>query len=922
MNAASPPVDIIVPVFRDFPLTVRCIESVLASDADMPFELVVINDCSPEPELLAWLREQAEAGRLTLLENEENLGFVQSVNRGMVLHPQRDVVLLNSDAEVANDWLDRLHACAWQDGDIGTVTPFSNNATICSYPFDGWTGGVPGSLGLAQLDRLFAEVNHGLSVELPTAVGFCMYIRRACLDETGLFDAGRFGPGYGEENDFSRRASNLGWRNLLAADVFVYHAGGVSFSTEREFLQKKALATLLELHPDYLDQVGDFIRRDPARPLRKAIDRMRAWHGPAELRHLREERALCDGGRADPRPVVLHVSHSWGGGIERWLADFRQADKNVRNLVLRSRSERNFAGWRVELMEPVVSDIPLQGWSLQEPIAAVSLEQGEYRQILDYIVGLHGVQAVFVSSLLGHDLAVLETGLPTVVVLHDYTPYCPAIYAWFDGVCTSCDGAKLSQCLQSNPLNEFWHNTTTDDWLQLREGFVRRLRAKNIRLAAPGQSICDGWWKFMPVLQEKGCEIIPHGLDTVLWPSLPQAEAGSDDRLRIVIPGRLNLHKGLPLLQSVLPDLLVHAELLLLGCGEQGELFSGLDGVRVIREYAHHEMAGHLADFAPDCALLLSILPESFSYTLSEMFAFGLPVLATRLGAFAERVVHGGTGLLFEPDRDMLLQTVEFVRQNRDRLDAMRESVSRQKLPDRKEMVTCHLQLLPTLQPRRQSLQECWQADVQEQERDRLGEISFLRGALRDASARLRERAARVEFLEEENKRLLAEKSALLNSTSWRLTAPVRGLKRLAKQNFRDGADVEGDMEAWFEPSATRIKGRHVFPPHVMEGVVRKKQPVLHSHLCHALGIPDRCRLLLLPELPDEAAMQLVLVWLEDHNAHHLLLQEGLEASLLPVELHAWKARRRVLECPGNFLAEDVLLAVDAVLTDGVLECP
>src|SRR5262249_39452413 len=159
-----------------------------------------------------------------------------------------DVVLLNSDTEVANDWLDRLHACAASDAKIATVTPFSNNATICSYPFHGWQGSVPGTLGLAELDRVFARANAGRVVDLPTAVGFCMYIRRPALDALGLFDAERYGRGYGEENDFCMRAAKVGWRNVLAGDVFVYHEGSVSFSVERFALQAAATKALVDAH--------------------------------------------------------------------------------------------------------------------------------------------------------------------------------------------------------------------------------------------------------------------------------------------------------------------------------------------------------------------------------------------------------------------------------------------------------------------------------------------------------------------------------------------------------------------------------------------------------------------------------------------------------------------------------------------------
>ncbi|MFC3216892.1 glycosyltransferase family 2 protein [Comamonas sp. JC664] len=70
----------------------------------------MINDASPEPELTAWLRELAQQdSRVRLLENDSNLGFVATVNRGMALNPSHDVLLLNSDTEVSHEWLDRLH---------------------------------------------------------------------------------------------------------------------------------------------------------------------------------------------------------------------------------------------------------------------------------------------------------------------------------------------------------------------------------------------------------------------------------------------------------------------------------------------------------------------------------------------------------------------------------------------------------------------------------------------------------------------------------------------------------------------------------------------------------------------------------------------------------------------------------------------
>jgi GT2 family glycosyltransferase len=266
-------VDVIIPVYRGLEETQRCLNSVLAFPQQTPHEVVVIDDCSPEPELSTWLRDLAETGAITLLINPVNTGFVNAVNRGMVLHPDRDVVLLNSDTEVHGDWLDRLRRHVLGDPMIGTVTPFSNNATICSYPrFCEDNYFSPFDNKLAELDTLFAEINNARTVEIPTAVGFCMYITRRCIEQVGYFDAQRFGRGYGEENDFCLRASELGFKHLLCADTFVYHQGAVSFGSEHQLLIRDAMERLRALYPFYDQLISAYVVRDPARQMRRGVD--------------------------------------------------------------------------------------------------------------------------------------------------------------------------------------------------------------------------------------------------------------------------------------------------------------------------------------------------------------------------------------------------------------------------------------------------------------------------------------------------------------------------------------------------------------------------------------------------------------------------------------------------------------------------
>jgi GT2 family glycosyltransferase len=283
-DAAVATVDVIVPVYGSRRFALQTIDSVLAAGGTVPYELVVVDDASPDHALRGELELLANKGLLTLLTNACNIGFVGSANRGLVLHAGRDVVLLNSDTKVFDGWLDRLMAALHGRPDTGTATPLSNAATILSYPVTLRDNNRLPGLDFALLDRLCAGLGEPV-VELPTAVGFCMAIKRACLDEVGVFDAERFGRGYGEENDFCLRATAAGWRHVAATNLFVWHQGGGSFGPEREVRLADALVTIGQLHPEYGTLVQSFIRRDPLQPVRAALDAARI--------------------RADPRPKFL-----------------------------------------------------------------------------------------------------------------------------------------------------------------------------------------------------------------------------------------------------------------------------------------------------------------------------------------------------------------------------------------------------------------------------------------------------------------------------------------------------------------------------------------------------------------------------------------------------------------------------------------
>jgi GT2 family glycosyltransferase len=281
MNSMRPPIDVIIPIHDALSDVERSVGSVLSSRNGVSLNCIAVDDASRDPLVRAFLGALERDGRLTVLRNETNLGFPASANRGLALHPDRDVVLLNSDALVFDGWLDRLIAVLRSTPEAATATPMSNNATILSYPAPLRNNDADLELSWAQVDALFAAVD-AEPVVIPTGVGFCMAIKRACLAVVGPFDEATFGAGYGEENDFCMRASRLGWVNLAAANVFVWHRGEASFGAAARVRRDRAQATLEQRHPGHAARIAAFIAEDPLRPIRTKIDAARLRAAPGE----------------------------------------------------------------------------------------------------------------------------------------------------------------------------------------------------------------------------------------------------------------------------------------------------------------------------------------------------------------------------------------------------------------------------------------------------------------------------------------------------------------------------------------------------------------------------------------------------------------------------------------------------------------
>jgi glycosyltransferase involved in cell wall biosynthesis len=260
LNVRRGDVVVCVPVFGAQELFLRCLDSIL-SHTSREIPILIADDCSPERELptlsLEIVRNHDRAAPVYYFRQPTNVGFVENMNCCFAMSAPADVVIVNSDCEVAAGWLEGLRSAAYCDTIIATATPLTNHGTLVSVPERNKPQpGLPEGLTLEEVAAAIGRTSQRLRPHIPTLIGHCAYIKRAALELVGGFDA-VFSPGYGEEVDFAQRCLLRGMGHVVADEVFVLHHGSASFgiSPERARLQHEHELLIAERYPYYHDWI-------------------------------------------------------------------------------------------------------------------------------------------------------------------------------------------------------------------------------------------------------------------------------------------------------------------------------------------------------------------------------------------------------------------------------------------------------------------------------------------------------------------------------------------------------------------------------------------------------------------------------------------------------------------------------------------
>lgn len=222
----TPQVSVIIPVHGKLNYTLACLRSIAHHGAKAPFEVIVVDDASPD-ETASVLGEIAG---LRLLRNAHNLGFIGSCNSGAAVACGSYFLFLNNDTQVTSGWLDHLLECFEQEPNCGIagsrlVYPDGRLQEAGGIVFsnaDGWNYGRFESPEDPRF-RYRRDVDY--------VSGASLMIDSAVFRQLNGFDS-RYSPAYYEDTDLAFATRAAGKRVIYQPESLVVHFEGISSGTD------------------------------------------------------------------------------------------------------------------------------------------------------------------------------------------------------------------------------------------------------------------------------------------------------------------------------------------------------------------------------------------------------------------------------------------------------------------------------------------------------------------------------------------------------------------------------------------------------------------------------------------------------------------------------------------------------------------
>lgn len=666
-------VDIVVPIYNAYEFTEECIKALLKYTDLTHHNLLLINDKSPDERILPLLKDYANRHQdknIIVLDNEENLGFVKSVNKGMK-YSQNDVVLLNSDTEVTKNWLEKMINCAYQNQYIATVTPLTNNGTIASVPDFPMDNELPKNMTLEEYAQMIEECSLNRFPELTTANGFCMFIKRSIINEVGFFDEVTFGKGYGEENDFCYRALNRGYIHILCDNTFVYHKGTQSFKKEnltadRTALIEEHMEKLRAKHPIYVDKTDHYLNVNPARDVQENVRINSELYGKKRILFLVNE---------------WEENMEMTGGTSLHMKDIIQKMREENACFVVCPDKNDLSRLQVYLYTKTIGRLLYNVKTELGMYGQLTFHEQSYTNVLEQLFASFRFDIVHVHHFLFQTFDVVDIAKKyksyCVVTLHDLYLLCPSINMVNKGkFCSKINPEECAECFAEK-------HKITENVLENWRRNVYEMLKKFDKIIVPSENTKK---LFLATYANLKIDVIEHGVEL---PQLKISEKLKKDTFDIAFVGAMEKHKGSDILKELITNNHnVNLRIHLFGKTFDKELEQDAEHYIYHGPYKRGELPQLLLENQIDLVCMFTIWPETYSYTLTETYMARIPVLAYDIGAVSHRLRKDKLGWIVKTNTSVseILEKIEKIRNQKQEYQTIKNNFQNYKFKRLEEM--------------------------------------------------------------------------------------------------------------------------------------------------------------------------------------------------------------------------------------------
>lgn len=622
-------VDIIIPIYNAYDDLTICLESILKYTDLQTHRLILVNDNSPDERIAPFLDEQAN-DNIIVIHNAENKGFPANINIGMVQSDTNDIIMLNSDTIVTSGWVDKIIKCAYSDEAIGTVTPLSNNATLCSVPkmFDeNW---LSNTMSVNEAASIVEACSDHSYPKIPMGHGFCLFVKREVINTIGMLDAETFARGYGEENDFCDRAEQAGFYHAMCDDTYIYHTGTKSFiSEEKAKYIEDHLNIIRERYPKQMRNLEVYVRDNP-----------NSYIGENVGLHF----AINNG-----RKNILYVLHSDFregasdncGGTQFHVRDLTNAFKDEINVFVAAMDKGI-----LNLTAYIGDEEFFLRFDVDKKTDFYEFHNSSLSQIWDIICRDFGIDLIHVHHLYGMSFDIFykakELDIPIVMTLHDYFCICPTIKLFTDEQ-NSCAGKTVETEKCRGCLNSVCGISSQIDYISLWRKKSEEIFNICSRLFVPDESTKNIYEYYYPKLVEN-IKVIPHGYMSINVEAAKTVDTNAIEiskekkELHVAFIGGISYEKGGLPIANIISNCREKVKWYVMGDIGVSEL-QKISGENIVKtgRYSPDELPILLKKNQIDVIGIISIWPETYSYTLTEALLNGVPVITTNIGALGRR---------------------------------------------------------------------------------------------------------------------------------------------------------------------------------------------------------------------------------------------------------------------------------------------